>query len=518
MTADRQFQLVPVKEIKPHPKNPRKFSKTLDRGVNEMAQSVAEIGVLEPLLVRRKGKGYQLVAGERRFRSAKKAKLAEVPCMVYEDLSDADAMHIMALENLEREDLSPIEEAASIELMLDQPGWDLSAVADKLGRSLQWVAQRRRLVKLCPEWRKAFADPDSPVANWSGAHMRTIAILEHESQRELLEEYLDDNFYTPQVTAKELREHVDASLLKLSSAPWKLDDEKLVPKAGACRDCPMRSGANPGLFDDPEEKAAEHANADVCLEPKCWARKAEAFVVARAAELRQVHGDKLLLLSGGYGGGLREPPAELNVDRHSLFSEFDVDKKKKGATHVGLFVSGERAGHSFPCKVRSHVQRGSVRLDSSSGQQKGPKSLKEKEAGLQKRREKRATVLALELIAKVPKFDKRESVVRLAAGFGTHMHGYGFHDIHVNDLNWKKVRETKITDVYQTLWRRVLLRLGSEIYQLNSFDPPRAWKLAKELFSVVPSIDPKALLAQAVEEIPEPKSWAKEREKAKADG
>ncbi len=138
-------------EIEPNREQPRK---TFDQNaLNELADSIAKNGVLQPLLVRPMPDGsYQLVAGERRWRASRIAGLTEVP-VVIKELSDEQAMEIALIENLQREDLNPIEEAEGLQLLIDRYGLTQEEAANRVGRSRPAIANSLRLLNLPDEIR-----------------------------------------------------------------------------------------------------------------------------------------------------------------------------------------------------------------------------------------------------------------------------------------------------------------------------------------------------------------------------
>jgi ParB family chromosome partitioning protein len=123
-------QLIPVEDIDPNPNQPRHAMGDL----SELISSVREKGILEPILVRPRGNRFQIIAGERRFRAAGEAGLAEVPCIVRE-APDAEVMELALIENLQRKDLTPFEEADGLRTLKDHYGYTHDAMAEKLGKS-----------------------------------------------------------------------------------------------------------------------------------------------------------------------------------------------------------------------------------------------------------------------------------------------------------------------------------------------------------------------------------------------
>jgi ParB family chromosome partitioning protein len=129
-------RLIPVEEITPNPDQPRQNLGDL----TDLVASVREKGILEPLLVRKVGGRYQIIAGERRYRAAVDAGLDEIPCVV-RDSSDAEMMELALVENLQRKDLTPFEEADGLQVLADTYGYTHEMMADKLGKSRSSVTE-----------------------------------------------------------------------------------------------------------------------------------------------------------------------------------------------------------------------------------------------------------------------------------------------------------------------------------------------------------------------------------------
>lgn len=135
-----------INEIEPNRDQPRKDFD--EQALSELAESIAQHGIIQPLLVRPLSDGtYQLVAGERRWRAARLAGLTEVPVVVRE-LSDSEAMEIALIENLQREDLNPIEESLGLKLLIDTYGLTQEECAARVGKSRPAIANSLRLLSL----------------------------------------------------------------------------------------------------------------------------------------------------------------------------------------------------------------------------------------------------------------------------------------------------------------------------------------------------------------------------------
>ncbi len=136
---------IPIKECRPNPYQPRK---TFDAdAIEELKTSILEYGIIQPLILRKSIKGYEIVAGERRFRAAKEANLTVVPAII-QDLTDQKMMEIALLENLQREDLSIIEEALAYKNLLEELKLTQEELSEKLGKSRSHIANTVRLLTL----------------------------------------------------------------------------------------------------------------------------------------------------------------------------------------------------------------------------------------------------------------------------------------------------------------------------------------------------------------------------------
>ena len=136
---------LPLSELRPNPYQPRKIFD--DEALNELASSIKEHGVFQPIIVKKTIKGYDIVAGERRFRASKKAGLTTIPAIV-KDFTDDEMMNIALLENLQREDLSAIEEANAYKAMLDNYQITQEELANKVGKSRSHITNMLGLLKL----------------------------------------------------------------------------------------------------------------------------------------------------------------------------------------------------------------------------------------------------------------------------------------------------------------------------------------------------------------------------------
>lgn len=165
---------LPINEIIPNKEQPRK---TFDEGaLQELADSITVHGVLQPLLVRPLlSGGYQLIAGERRWRASRMAGLKEVPVIIRE-LSDSEAMEIAIIENLQREDLNPIEEAEGLQTLIDKCDYTQEQVAVSVGKSRPAIANALRLLKLPEEVRQMTKEGEI-----SAGHARALLAFDNQA-------------------------------------------------------------------------------------------------------------------------------------------------------------------------------------------------------------------------------------------------------------------------------------------------------------------------------------------------
>ena len=145
-TGKNDFEYLPITRVEPRHDQPREYFD--EAGLSELAASIAEHGVLQPLTVRRVGRdGYQIIAGERRWRAARIAGLSEVPARIIE-ADDRKATELALVENLQREGLNPVEEAAGYRTLMTEYGLTQEEVSDTVGKSRSLVANTLRLLRL----------------------------------------------------------------------------------------------------------------------------------------------------------------------------------------------------------------------------------------------------------------------------------------------------------------------------------------------------------------------------------
>ncbi len=171
------YQLLPIYKIEPNPTQPRQDFD--DEELQALAESVSTHGIVQPLTVRLMDSGYyQIIAGERRWRAARIANLAEVPAVIIE-ADDKKAMELAMIENLQRQDLNPVEEALGYRSLMDDYNLTQEETAQRVGKSRPVIANALRLLNLCPEVLERLRKGDL-----TAGHARAIVSLKSEKKQQ----------------------------------------------------------------------------------------------------------------------------------------------------------------------------------------------------------------------------------------------------------------------------------------------------------------------------------------------
>jgi ParB/RepB/Spo0J family partition protein len=311
-----KMENIPISSIAPSETNPRK--KFNEAALAELAESVRTKGVLQPVLVRPypwrwgvhvgqihhkgefqvvelKGKGpslvrrysgpvfadekaaekeaelrqgklpkFELVAGERRLRASKIAGLSSIPAVVSE-LDDTAALEVQIVENLQRADLEPLEEAEGYQVLIAKHGYSVDHLAETLKKSRSYVYA---MLKLCGLPKAAQEALETGLIPKSTAEL--IARLPNDKLREkFAAEVLKPDWDKSLMSLRRAKEIQERSyMVELKGSPFPQQDRDLLPEAGACGDCPKLSGNNRDLFPD--------GRADMCTDPQCYGQKKSA--------------------------------------------------------------------------------------------------------------------------------------------------------------------------------------------------------------------------------------------------
>jgi ParB family chromosome partitioning protein len=265
-----EYRDVPVAALTESPSNPRK--RFDESSLTELAASFKTQGVLAPLLVRElDGSNYEVIAGARRLRAAKLAELESLPVRVVK-LSDAEAIEAQCVENLQREDIHPLEEALGFKSLLELgESYNIAHIAARAGKSEAYIYGRLRLADLIPPVAEAFLKNKITIG-----HALLIAKLPAAQQQEAFAAafrsmWTSEGNAQVLIPVKELAAWIESNiLLQLASVPFDKQDEGLVPAAGSCVNCPKRTGFNKLLFAD--------VRKDSCTDPQCFRAKVDAHI------------------------------------------------------------------------------------------------------------------------------------------------------------------------------------------------------------------------------------------------
>lgn len=259
---EENFKTIAVKDIRPDPNQPRKYYD--DASMKELAQSIKEKGVLQPILIRPNGNGYILVCGERRLRASKDAGLNDIPAVIRE-LSDDEALELQIIENLQRKDVHALEEAVAFKSLVENKNkpTTIEDVAARVGKSVYYVRQRMKLNSLSKEWQDVFFK----------GKINIVAALMISRLDETAQAY----FFSNRVSKKDLKDpdyqinisdwDINRLQRKLTNAPFDTKDETLNPKMGPCTTCPFNSAVS-SLF-------PEDAKNPICGNASCYGTKSE---------------------------------------------------------------------------------------------------------------------------------------------------------------------------------------------------------------------------------------------------
>ncbi len=173
-----RFEELPTSAIRPNSLQPRRSFPAA--GITELAASIREVGILQPLVVRTTESGFELIAGERRLRAAKEAGLERVPVLIRQ-AAENESMELALVENLQREDLNPLETAAAYQALMDSFGFTKEQLAERLGKSRTAVTNTLRIIQL-PERIRTLIQ----VGKLSEGHARAILGLKDEEQMDYL--------------------------------------------------------------------------------------------------------------------------------------------------------------------------------------------------------------------------------------------------------------------------------------------------------------------------------------------
>lgn len=316
MTTPDTFATLPLTAITASLTNPRKTFNPAK--LAELTESIKASGVHQPVLVRplpgarvadtfdihAAGGGlkarpvYELIAGERRYRACQMAGLDTIPALV-RDLSDAQVMEVQIVENLQRDDLTALEEAEGYEALMQHSALTAEAIGGKIGKSRSYVFGRLKLLDLSVECKQAMRDGHIDASR----ALLIARIPDTALQTKALAEAMRKDYRGEVCSVRALQSWLQANvMLRLEAAKFNIHDSTLVIGVGNCHTCPKRTGANPDLFADVQ-------GVDICTDPACFHDKEEAHrtsVLDTAAKrgMRLIEGEEAQTICHQYTGHL----------------------------------------------------------------------------------------------------------------------------------------------------------------------------------------------------------------------
>lgn len=273
----------PLDQLYPSPTNPRK--RFDEKELQDLAASIKEKGVMQPVLIRYfpgKINMYEIVAGERRFRASKIAEMETIPAILV-DLDNIETMQLQIIENLQRQDLHPLEQADGFRQMLnatekgDHKPWTVDELAAKVGKSRSYIYESMNLSKLSNYAKDKFLE---------GKFGRDAALLISRIPGEELQKQCISAIVAREMSFRLTKEYIRRDFtFDLTLAKWDKFDEKLLPDTPSCAKCPSRSGNYPELHPDIE-------SPDVCTNTVCFQNKKAAYATFCIQTLPNViHGE-----------------------------------------------------------------------------------------------------------------------------------------------------------------------------------------------------------------------------------
>ncbi|GEP97681.1 ParB/RepB/Spo0J family partition protein [Chitinophaga cymbidii] len=250
--------LVPIEKVSSDPNQPRR---TFDE-IKEMAESIKTSDFLQPIMVKPFENGFRIIFGERRYRAALLLELKEIPAIIKNaDISEEEIKVIQLIENIQRQDVHPMQQAVSFRFLIDEQKMKVDDIAHFIGKSPYYVRQQLKLNDLAEQWQALFLKNGIPIST-----ALLICSLPPEAQKELYKNQVDKDEARKTHPQIFLNTHaINRYKGDLSLAAFDLKDAELDKKAGPCLGCPFNS-ASASLF--PEDQKYPHCNHIVCFKNK----------------------------------------------------------------------------------------------------------------------------------------------------------------------------------------------------------------------------------------------------------
>lgn len=272
---------LPINSIRENPRNPREVFEP--DALEALANDIEQRGVLQPVLVRPVETGFEMIAGHRRLRAAKRAGLDEIPVVVRETTDD-EALVIALIENTCREDLHDLDVAAGLKDLTQTHGVTVEDLVQRLGKSRAAIYGLLKLNDLAEKPRALFRENK---LNLSTAQL-VARVPNPELQEKAAEAIAKGRFDDGPLTFRDAQELLEREYMRqLRDARFDRNDAELCPPAGACVTCPKRTGAQPELYKDVK-------GLDVCTDPSCFREKEDAWWQRAKDAGRRGEGPKVL--------------------------------------------------------------------------------------------------------------------------------------------------------------------------------------------------------------------------------
>ena len=243
-----QIQNLPLGKIKPDPEQPRKTFN--EDALKQLSESIEKHGVLQPITIRQLNGQYVIVMGERRYRASKLAGKKTIPCIV-RTYENNDVLEVQIIENLQRQDLEPTEEAEAIAYLSEK--YAPTEIAKRLGRTDNFIRQRLKLAGLIEGFKHFVRNGEMTISLGVG-----VALFAPEEQQMMLETMGKD------FNAHQINRMIKDQTYDLEKASFDVTDKKLVPKAGSCVECPFNAANQGNLFGEGKMVCTKSA----CFETK----------------------------------------------------------------------------------------------------------------------------------------------------------------------------------------------------------------------------------------------------------
>jgi len=296
--VEEKIEYLPVTEI--HPSN--NYRKSMDKvKLAELTASVKEQGVLQPITVRPNNKGYEIVFGERRWRAATAAGLKTIPSIIRK-LTDKQALEMAIIENDQREDPNPMDQAVGYKRLLDEEIHNMDSLMARLDKSRDYIEGRMRLLKLPKEVQEKLRDGSIPVS-----HALYLTRLRDEGDLKKIAKELIENDYS----LKRLKEEVRRCSTAMSKAEFDTKN---------CVSCPARSRTQVALFPDAKQEG------DQCMDRSCFFTKTKQHYGMLAAALRN-----------------------MEVKVYAREQDFDAALKKAGRAATLIATNTNYSHYQKPC-------------------------------------------------------------------------------------------------------------------------------------------------------------------------